>query len=294
MRPDLRSRARDPILCAPTQKYGEMWPGGGFPPGESAGGGGRVAPRLRAQRPVVRSGAGSSGAGRAKGRFGGAARGWAGGRRRRGGRTRRSRAGAMAGAERGPRWRLALSSGAPRARLHLLPCAVEHDGAAPVERFFAPAVRSAGEDGEPRAGAGREPGRGRGPWRGAPGRGRGRSAPPPTCPLARSAARGRGAAGASLEPAPSPFVPPPAEPAASFRGRGLKGRQVSLPQGYVGLVVEDDPAAFAASEASFWAGRRARGLRGRCARSPPTPPHRRPLSPLPRSRLCESGLLLSR
>ncbi|KAJ6654217.1 hypothetical protein lerEdw1_007314 [Lerista edwardsae] len=89
--------------------------------------------------------------------------------------------------------RLALSSppGAPRARLHLLPCAVDHDGAAPVERFFAPAVRTPGE---------------------------------------------------------------PDEPAVSFRGRSLRGKRVSLPEGYVGLVVEEDPAPFSASEASFRAG----------------------------------------
>nr|XP_056708992.1 ribonuclease H2 subunit C [Euleptes europaea] len=48
----------------------------------------------------------------------------------------------MAAADQAPA-RLALSSPqeAPRARLHLLPCAVQHDGAAPVRRYFAPAVR---------------------------------------------------------------------------------------------------------------------------------------------------------
>ncbi|XP_066466346.1 ribonuclease H2 subunit C [Tiliqua scincoides] len=90
----------------------------------------------------------------------------------------------MAGCAEAARRRLALDSlpGAPRARLHLLPCSVEHDGAAPVQRFFAPALRGQ------------------------------------------------------------------AEPAVSFRGRSLKGKQVLLPEGYVGLVVEEDPAPFLESE----------------------------------------------
>ncbi|XP_033030381.1 ribonuclease H2 subunit C isoform X2 [Lacerta agilis] len=55
----------------------------------------------------------------------------------------------MAGEERGPA-RLALPSlpGAPRERLHLLPCAVRHDGAAAVRRYFAPAIRRPGEPDE--------------------------------------------------------------------------------------------------------------------------------------------------
>ncbi|CAI5798043.1 ribonuclease H2 subunit C [Podarcis lilfordi] len=55
----------------------------------------------------------------------------------------------MAGEERGPA-RLALLSlpGAPRERLHLLPCAVRHDGAAAVRRYFAPAIRRPGEPDE--------------------------------------------------------------------------------------------------------------------------------------------------
>ncbi|XP_063002138.1 ribonuclease H2 subunit C [Elgaria multicarinata webbii] len=50
----------------------------------------------------------------------------------------------MAAEDRGPA-RLALPSlaGATRTRLHLLPCAVQHDGAAAVQRYFAPAVRAA-------------------------------------------------------------------------------------------------------------------------------------------------------
>ncbi|XP_034954271.2 ribonuclease H2 subunit C isoform X2 [Zootoca vivipara] len=55
----------------------------------------------------------------------------------------------MAGEERGPA-RLALPSlpGAPRERLHLLPCVVRHDGAAAVRRYFTPAIRRPGEPDE--------------------------------------------------------------------------------------------------------------------------------------------------
>ncbi|XP_026572085.1 ribonuclease H2 subunit C [Pseudonaja textilis] len=57
----------------------------------------------------------------------------------------------MAGEERGAA-RLALASlpGAPRDPLHLLPCSVQHQGPAAVERYFAPAVRRhpEGPDGE--------------------------------------------------------------------------------------------------------------------------------------------------
>ncbi|XP_044304304.1 ribonuclease H2 subunit C [Varanus komodoensis] len=50
----------------------------------------------------------------------------------------------MAGEDRGA-VRLVLPSppGAPRERPHLLPCAVHHDGAAAVRRYFAPAIRPA-------------------------------------------------------------------------------------------------------------------------------------------------------
>ncbi|KAJ7307408.1 hypothetical protein JRQ81_009424 [Phrynocephalus forsythii] len=39
------------------------------------------------------------------------------------------------------RLRLPSLPGTPRADLHLLPCRVEHDGAAAVQRYFAPAIR---------------------------------------------------------------------------------------------------------------------------------------------------------
>ncbi|XP_048371341.1 ribonuclease H2 subunit C [Sphaerodactylus townsendi] len=45
--------------------------------------------------------------------------------------------------------RLALASlqAASQDRLHLLPCAVQHDGAAPVQRYFSPAIRGPQEPG---------------------------------------------------------------------------------------------------------------------------------------------------
>ncbi|XP_054845722.1 ribonuclease H2 subunit C isoform X2 [Eublepharis macularius] len=48
----------------------------------------------------------------------------------------------MAGASQPP-VRLALDSlpGAPREQLHLLPCVVQHDGGASVQRYFSPAIR---------------------------------------------------------------------------------------------------------------------------------------------------------
>ncbi|KAG8146728.1 putative Ribonuclease H2 subunit C-like protein [Naja naja] len=48
----------------------------------------------------------------------------------------------MAGEERdGARLALASLPGAPRDPLHLLPCSVQHQGPAAVQRYFAPAVR---------------------------------------------------------------------------------------------------------------------------------------------------------
>ncbi|KAM6435097.1 ribonuclease H2 subunit C [Liasis olivaceus] len=94
----------------------------------------------------------------------------------------------MAGEGRGAA-RLALASlpGAPREPLHLLPCAVQHDGAAAVARYFAPAIR-------------------RGP------------------------------------------EAPDGEASVSFRGRSLKGKQSSLPKGYVGLVLEETALLLASKE----------------------------------------------
>nr|XP_034954270.1 ribonuclease H2 subunit C isoform X1 [Zootoca vivipara] len=67
-------------------------------------------------------------------------------RRKEGRKEVRSSVLLMAGEERGPA-RLALPSlpGAPRERLHLLPCVVRHDGAAAVRRYFTPAIRRPGE-----------------------------------------------------------------------------------------------------------------------------------------------------